>query len=112
MNIHATPDQKAEALFAEIAVYIKESHRLLEQGALLELNGMDEQVKVLCDEVMGLSDAQRVKYAERLQELFASLTMLEQVMRQARDAMSGDIRSISNHHHASVAYRKGETDKE
>lgn len=97
----ATP----EKLFDDVAGFIAESRKLLEEGALLELSGLDNQVRALCDEVEKLSDENRTQYAGRMRQLFADLKELEEAMLKMRDALGDELRAMSSHQKANVAYR-------
>ena len=96
---------KAQALFKEIEGFVAESRSLLQQGALMELAGLDDHVRSLCEEVLALSQEERLRYAGELQTLFDALKGLGEDMAAQRDAMAGDIRNLSTHRKASVAYR-------
>jgi hypothetical protein len=94
-----------EKLFNDISQFVSESRALLEQGAMMELAGLDERVKTLCDAVLQLSQSDRLVYAEQLQQLLAELKSLGEAMTTQRDAMADAIKDISSHRKASVAYR-------
>lgn len=98
-------DATYEKLFDEIEHFIAESHALLEQGAIMEMAGLDSQVKVLCDQVLALSQDDRVRHAKRLQKLLGDLTVLGNSMVAHRDAMAEEIRNLADHQKANVAYR-------
>lgn len=94
-----------ESLFDNISKFIAESRALLEQGALMELSGLETQVQALCEQVQNLSDQERMQYADRMQQLFADLKGLEDSMLAARDALGKDIRALGDRQKANVAYR-------
>jgi hypothetical protein len=97
-----------EKLFNDISQFVSESRAMLEQGALMELAGLDEHVKTLCDAVLHLSQSDRMIYADRLQQLLIELKELGEAMAKQRDAMAEEIRDLSSHQKASVAYRTAE----
>lgn len=97
--------KKAEALFEEISAYIAQSHVLLKDGALLELNGLDGRIQKLCEAVLTLSQDERVQYSDKLQMLFKELHQLGADMAQIRDVIADDLRNISDHRKANVAYK-------
>lgn len=97
-----------DRLFDEIAGFIDESRKLLAQGAMMELAGMDDQVKKLCEEVTQLSKDDREKYAGRMQELLKGLQALGEEMTSKRDELAKDMRSLTDHQKANVAYRTAE----
>ncbi len=102
MTISANSTEK---LFNDISQFITQSRELLEQGAIMELAGLDEQVRVLCDAVLQLSQSERLQYAERLQEMLTGLKLLGDEMVTSRDKIAEEIRGVSNFKKASVAYR-------
>lgn len=101
--------REPDALFNDIAQFIDRSSALLKEGALMELAGLDDQIRTLCEEVLSLSEEQRVQYADRLQTLLVGLQALGNDMVQMRDKMAQDIRGLSSHQKANVAYRTAET---
>jgi len=94
-----------EALFSDISKFISDSRDLLKRGAIMELSGLDENVKNLCEEIMRLSQDDRLQHADRLQELFAELKSLGEELASQRDSLSDDIRGASDHKKATAAYR-------
>jgi hypothetical protein len=97
--------QPAQQLFLEVEQFIAEGRALLDQGALMELAGLDEQVRILCDRVLQLSQEERLVYADKLQKLLGDLTALGETMAQKRDLIAEEIRGLSHHKKASTAYR-------
>ncbi len=104
-------DAEIETLFSKISDYVVESRRLLEQGALLELKGLDDGVHLMCDALMKMSQDQRIRYAGKLQELQAEMQSLGDTIVAMRDSVGSELLATTPHKKASVAYRKGETDK-
>jgi hypothetical protein len=82
------PETSTEKLFNDIASFIDQSRSLLQQGALAELAGLDEQVRILCDAVLQLSQDERVRYADKLQELLGGLKSLGDEMVASRDKLA------------------------
>jgi Na+/phosphate symporter len=101
-----------ETLFSAISEYIANSNALLEKGALLELKGLDDSVQLMCDTLVAMSQDQRVQYADKLQQLQEDLNKLGQTIVTMRDKLGSEILGTGEHKRASVAYRKGETDKQ
>lgn len=102
---------KPTQLFDDIAVFIADSRKLLDEGALLELSGLDSHVRALCEAVEKLSDENRLQYAGRMQQLFSDLQELEEAMIKMRDALGNDIRGLSDRQKANVAYLVAGTNK-
>lgn len=95
----------AQDLFKHIETFVVDSRILLGQGASVELAGLDEKVQVLCNQVLQLSQDDRVEYAELLQKLLEELTLLGEDMLKQKDAIANEIRYLSSHKKASVAYK-------
>lgn len=94
-----------EKLFNDISQFITHSKALLDQGAMAELAGLDEQVRTLCDAVLQLSQDERIRYADKLQELLGGLKVLGDEMVAKRDQVADQIRGVPNFKKASVAYK-------
>ena len=101
--------REPEALFNDITQFIDNSHEALKEGAIMRLQGLDDQIRSLCEEVMQLSEAERMQYADRLKALLDELQQLGDTMTELRDKLAGDIRSLSSHQKANIAYRIVET---
>jgi len=99
---------KPEVLFKEIETFISDSRALLQSGAIVELSGLDERVRIMCEAVLELSQSDRLEHADRLQQLLWGLGDLGETMGHYRDAMAEEIRHLSHHQKANVAYRTTE----
>lgn len=94
-----------QALFDDISRFVAESRQLLEQGALMEMAGLDQRVKQLCETVLQLSQQERLTYAENLQQLLGDLNTLGEMMVAQRDQVAAEIRQLNQHKKANAAYR-------
>lgn len=94
-----------ELLFEQIEKFIAESRHLLAEGSLVELDGLDNQVRHMCQVVLELTQEERVKHADRMQQLLWSLGDLGEAMSHYREAMAEEIRHLSQHRRANVAYQ-------
>jgi len=97
--------QSTEKLFDGIAQFVADSRMLLEQNRLLELRGLDDQVKLLCEAVLVLSQDERMRHAEQLQQLLADLQALGESLVARRDKLAEEMSQIANHKKANMAYR-------
>lgn len=95
------PDQ----LFEDIAQFIDKSHQALDEGALMELAGMDDEVKALCEEITKISVDQRAQYESKLRKLFDDLQVLGDRMVAMRAEIVKDIQDIPARQKAHIAYR-------
>ncbi len=98
-------DREHQELFKNIAQFVLDSRTLVEKGAMVELASLDKQVAGLCERVMDLSDEDRVKYAGSLQWLLDELNTLGKDLAVQREALANEIRYLSSHKKASVAYK-------
>ncbi|MFO0389257.1 MAG: hypothetical protein ACK502_06010 [Alphaproteobacteria bacterium] len=96
--------ESPEKLFQDVSAFISESRTLLEKGAVMELDGLDAEVRRLCDAVLGLSQEQRIVYADKLQVLMKGLSALGDEMAKQRDAVVSEMRGLNQYRKAHVAY--------
>lgn len=101
--------REPQKLLEEIAVFIMESRKLLENGEIIQLAGMDRQIRALCDEVMSLNSEQRRQYAEPMKKLFDEVKQLGDTMESTRADLLKEIRGVSNHQKANVAYQTSDS---
>ena len=101
--------QSPEVLFDKVTQFVNESHALLAAGAFIELAGLDDHVRTLCEALIQLSQAERIQHAQRIQQLLLSISELEKSMMQCRDKMAVEMRGLSTHQKANVAYRTVES---
>lgn len=94
-----------QELFENISKFVSDSRTLLDKGAMVEMAGLDRQVQDLCARVLQLSDIEREKYADSLQGLLSELTILGKDLTEKREALAHEIRYLSSHKKASVAYK-------
>lgn len=97
--------QPPEALFNKITGFVTESRDLLKSGSMMDLQGLEARIQDLCQLVLGLSQDDRIKYADKLQVLLGDIGKLGEEMSSLRDVMAQEIRSISKHKKANVAYK-------
>lgn len=98
-----------QELFENIAKFVMSSRDMIDRGAMVELAGLDKQVQSLCEQVMQLSDADREKYAGSLQWLINELNTLGKDLSVQREALAHEIRYLSSHKKASVAYKTADS---
>ena len=101
--------KNVKKLFKEIEQFIGESQRLLEEDSVLELSDLDGHVKVLCEEVLGLSQDERIEYSEELQKLFNDLTKLGESLAAHRDGLASNIVGMGTHKKALSAYHSAKS---
>jgi hypothetical protein len=99
-----------EKLFNDISKFVSDSRALLQQGTVMELSGLENRILLLCEEVLVLSQEERLIYAKRLQQLMADLAALGEEITAQRDAVAKEIQQLPGHKKANKAYRKPEAD--
>ena len=92
-------------LFENVTKFVEDSKTLLASGAEVEMAGLDKQVQNLCLQILGLSQDDRLKYADSLQFLLNELKSLGEDLVTQREALAHEIRYLSSHKKASVAYK-------
>ena len=97
--------KSTEILFSEISQFIAESRSLLDSGALMEMHGLDEQVRVLCEAVLQLSQEERVAASVPMQKLLTDLKKLGEDMVISRDKLADEVRQLSSQKKAAHAYK-------
>ncbi|MEZ5691550.1 MAG: hypothetical protein R3D71_07790 [Rickettsiales bacterium] len=96
-------------LFDEIKNFISDNRNLLAEGSTVKLAGMDKKVHSLCEQVLELSESDRQEYGELLDELLNDLKELSKDMTIQREAMANEIRYLSSHKQANIAYKNVDT---
>jgi hypothetical protein len=79
---------------------------------MVEMAGLDKQVQKLCAQVMELSEEDKIKYAGSLQWLLNELNVLGKELTIKREAIANEIRYLSSHKKASVAYKTADAKAE
>ncbi|MEK6745896.1 MAG: hypothetical protein AABY33_02545 [Pseudomonadota bacterium] len=92
-------------LFEDVEKFVKDSRNLIANGSAVEMAGLDRQVQSLCSHILGLSQDDRIKYADLLQNLLAELQSLSIDLTTQREALAHEIRYLSSHKKANVAYK-------
>ncbi len=105
-------DREHQELFKNIAQFVLDSRTLIDKGAMVEMAGLDKQVQGLCERVMELSDEDRIKYAGSLQWLLDELNTLGKELTVQREAIANEIRYLSSHKKANVAYKTADAKAE
>lgn len=101
------PMQKmpAAALFSEISQYIADSRLLIAEGKIVELSGLDNHIKNLCEMVTALSGQERGQYEQKLSQLAVELDALIKTLHEQKAYVSGEMAQASGVKKASIAYK-------
>jgi hypothetical protein len=95
-----------DALFENISRFIDESNALIARGEFVQLAGLDEQVRLFCEQALQLTDAERAKYAEKLEKLLIALQHLGMALVESRNTVGEKIGEVPLHKKATIAYQK------
>jgi hypothetical protein len=90
----------------KIADMISESHQVLEQGGLVDLTDLNQQVAIACESANSLTADERQQVLTQMQEVVAALDDLETLIKAQKDAVEGDLGGISRRGQAMNAYLK------
>lgn len=92
-------------IFDNVSKFVEDSRNLIANGSSVEMAGIDRQVQSLCSHILELSLEEREKYADMLQKLLTELKALSEDLVTQRDAMVHEIRYLSSHKKANIAYK-------
>ena len=110
MNEKATMSKvDVEALLNGLNDYIAQAKEILERGDYLELEGLDDQVKALCDSVMSLQVEESLSFADELDATMKELDGLQALFMESRDQLADDMQGVGKHKQAAMAYKQSET---
>lgn len=101
MTMSITPQN----LFDNVRKFVEDSRSLISNGSSVEMAGIDKQVQSLCAHILQLSLEEREKYADMLQTLLTELQALSEDLIKQREAMVHEIRYLSSHQKANIAYK-------
>lgn len=79
------------------------------RGELVDLSGLDTTMEGLCQELMGLPEAERMPLKPRMIDLIDRLNKLIDDLEAAQILVSDDIKDLASRHRAVSAYGKGAT---
>jgi len=97
--------KKTETLFNDIEHFVSQSRAMLASGAMMEMHGLDAQVRSLCELVIQLSQEERIAASTRMQHLLGELKSLGESMVETRDQLAEEIRQLSHSKKAAHAYK-------
>lgn len=101
--------EDVQALLASLNEYIADAKDIVERGEYMELAGLDERVKTLCDSVMSLKVEESMSFADELDATMKELDSLQKMFVQSRDKLASDMQDVGKHKQAAVAYKQSET---
>ena len=104
----AAKDQNPESLFDSIREYITDAQEIMDRGEFVALVGLDKRVEQICAAVQELSSEEAKRYEADLQTLMESLSKLQAVFAEKRDALSDELSDSQKHHQAAKAYKQSE----
>lgn len=101
--------QDVKELFDGIRAYVAQAKEICAKGDYLELEGLDDQVKTLCEGVMHMPVEDSMTIKDDLQTMMAELDELQTLFEKSKDKLAHDMRGVEKHKQASLAYKQSET---
>ena len=98
----------ARQLVAEISVYIAKAKDALSQGILVDLAGLDNQIQLLCDEVVNMPVGESTPFREVLMALSDELGQLRDGLETARSDVQDQLQALNARQKAAHAYKSTE----
>lgn len=98
----------ARQLVAEISTYIAQAKAALEKGVLIDLAGLDSQIRLLCEEIIRMPVGESRPFREVLAELSDELGLLRDALGAARSDVQDQLEALNMRQKAAHAYKKTE----
>lgn len=86
---------------------IDATHRQLEDGAAVELGGMEQQVAALCVQLTGLDRAEGEPLVDEMLELLDDFQALGGELGRRHDRLAAELQHLARHRKAMKAYSAG-----
>lgn len=105
MNAAPSTRPSIDALFSDISQYIADCRALLDSGNVVELSGLDDKIRILCEQTMELTPQDKDVYAERLGVLAVELEALSSALHEQKQMVEREIDQVAGSRKASIAYK-------
>lgn len=102
-----TPRELLEGIMAFIAT----TREHVEQGGEVDLDGLDEKVRELCEAVLDMPKPEADSYADELHRMGEELTLLKADMEKAQKEVREQVDALNLRHKAAKAYKITEATK-
>lgn len=103
--------QTPRELLDGILAFIATTREHVEEGGEVDLDGLDEKVRELCEAVLDMPKPEADTYAEELQTMAEDLTLLKASMEKAQKEVRQQVEALNLRHKAAKAYKTSEATK-
>lgn len=97
-----------DALVADLEKYIREALDILESGAYVELNGLEEKVTRICLDVGRMPIGEAGDFRPKLSAVTKQLDLLQSIMTDHKRKIEDQLQGLDVQKRASVAYAKSD----
>lgn len=101
----STADTSIEAALREAATAIDTARSLLDQGTIIDLNGLEAHVEQACDGIPALPAPDRARLKPTLVALIDGLNHLSEQLSAQHKEVSGTLQDIGARTRAATAYK-------
>ncbi len=98
--------QSAQQALQEVDDYIKKANSILESGEYMELEGLDDKVRGLCETIAHMTPEEAKEYKDTLTRLMQDLDGLQSSLNNSKDKLKEELAGVQTHSQANHAYRK------
>lgn len=98
----------ARQLVDELKDYIETARGYVEKGDFVKLEGLDVQVRDMCDVIAHLTVDEARQFRDELDQIMIELDALQQSFVASRDALGQGLSEVGKHKQASMAYKQSE----
>ena len=99
-----------QELLEQIHSFIAVTREHMATGGDVELEGLDDKVRELCEAILDMPKPEADHYTNALQELATDLTELRSSMEKAQTEVREQIEGLNLRHKAAKAYKTAEAD--
>ncbi len=97
-----------DELFEEVENYIRDAMEILDKEEYLKLEGLDQKVAAICNEVMSLPQEATREYLGRMDTMVTQLDLLKKVMEEHKAKIADQLNSVDANRRAHQAYAKSD----
>lgn len=95
---------KANELLDELNTFLDEAEAHLQKGGDVDLAGVEEQVKALCEAAQALPVGEGAAFADKLEALFNRFSALQEELKLQFESVKGELSVLSLRSKAVKAY--------
>jgi hypothetical protein len=98
-----------ELLLGQLRQFVGRCRSLLEDGTEVELTGLDDQVRLLCEHIRGMEHEDAQQLRPKMQSLVEELDLLSTALLKQKAAVSAELAELSRQRNANAAYQRVES---